>query len=436
MAAGLPEATLVGVDRAARQIEEAMAIARAVGLANVELVACPVERFDPGRTYDFVLCHGLCSWVPPVTRGSLLAAIASALAPGGVAYLSFNVLPGWYERLAARDWLRTFPGPTPATSLAWLRDAISPELADYRRRIDAVATRLQDTEPAYARHEYLAEEHHPQRVSELLAEAGEVGLAYLGDAIPSGTALELLPDLVSERVSVLDVAAGQQLVDFVRCTAFRRALFVRRSDAEARTWTHPARLDPRALDSLRIRSRLRPHDAPDTEARAERFDGPGGLALLQSAPGVRRALHELARVAPRSLPFPELAAASAIPVGELRGELFDLWLATGTISLHVREPGEPGAGAIHGAHRHADALARWHAAHGGALTNRWHEEVELDDPLLRTLLARLDGSRSLDDLAHELGQSGPTARLDADARHRLVQASVEVLESAALLQAE
>jgi SAM-dependent methyltransferase len=433
IAAGLPGARLVGVDRAARQIEEATAIARAVRLDNVELVASPVERFEPDQAFDFIICHGLCSWVPPATRRSLLATIGSALAPGGVAYVSFNCLPGWYERLAARDWLRSFPGTAPPASLAWLRDAISPELADYRRRIDAITKRLEETDAAYARHEYLAEEHHPQLVSELLAEAGKAGLAYLGDAIPSGTALELLPKPVSERASALGVAAGQQVIDFVQCTAFRRALFVRRADAEARAWTHPAHLDRRALDSLRIRSRLRPHDAADPQAGTERFDGPGGLALLQSAPGVRRVLHQLARVAPRSMPFAELASAAAIPPGELRDEAFDLWLATGTISLHVREPGPPEAETARRDHPEAAALARWHAAHGGALTNRWHEEVELDDPLLRTLLARLDGSRSVDDLARELGQSGPTATLDTDARLQLLRACLEVLASAGLL---
>jgi hypothetical protein len=83
----------------------------------------------------------------------------------------------------------------------------------------------------------------------------------------------------------------------------------------------------------------------------------------------------------------------------------------------------------------ACALARWHAAHGGAITNAWHQEVRLDDPLLRVVLARLDGSRSTGDLARELGESGPAASLDADARLQLARAAVEVLSSAALLVA-
>jgi SAM-dependent methyltransferase len=432
MSASLPGATLLGVDRSSRQIDEATQIALAARLQNVQFLASSVERFEPDAGFGFVICHGVCSWVPPATRRDLLARIAAALAPGGIAYLSFNVLPGWYDRLAARDWLRRFPEPAPTASLAWLRDSISPERADYRRRIDAVVRRLGETDPAYARHEYLADEHHPQLVTELLAEAEKAGLTYLGDAIPAATALELLADGVAERAEALDVAARQQLVDFVQCTAFRRALLVRSEDARGRGFRQPPRLDPRALDLLRVASRLRPHEPADESAASERFDGPHGLSLLQTGRGIRRALHALARVAPGSLPFSELCEASASTASDLRNELLDLWLATEAVDLHVRQPRLRAAHAA--AQRpEACALSRWRAAHGGPLTNVWHQEVELDDPLLRTLLARLDGSRTIEQVARELGESGPTSALDVEARLRLTHAGVEALASAGLL---
>jgi SAM-dependent methyltransferase len=434
MAESLPRAQLVGVDLAARQVDEATRIAGSAGLGNVRFVASSMEGFEYDGAFDFVLAHGVCSWVPPATRRAMLAKIAAALAPGGVAYVSFNVLPGWYDRLAARDWLRTFPGPTPVDSLVWLRDAISPEQADYRRRIDAVVKRLRETEPAYARHEYLADEQHPQRVSELLAEAHDAGLAYLGDAIPSESALELLPQGVAERASTLAVAARQQLIDYVRCTAFRRTLFVRAKDAETRNWCHPARLDPRTLDGLRISSQLRAYAPQDEGAATERFDAPGGMSLLQGTPSVRRALHRLASIAPHSIPFAQLAADAA-NADDLRTEILDLWLATGGIDLHAHQPRMRDRRYERAERPEASPVARWHASHGGAITNLWHQEVQLDDPLLRSVLSRLDGSQSLDDLARALGETGPTRGLDAEARLKLAHASVEALASAALLVA-
>jgi SAM-dependent methyltransferase len=422
MAAALPGATLVGVDRSRRQIEEARSIATATGLRNVELVDASFD--DPGAArepFDFVIAHGICSWVAPATRRALLRTVAQALAPGGVAYVSFNVLPGWYERMAARDWLRSEAGGDPRIAIAWLRDRVSPELGDYRRRLDAVARRLAETEDAYAVHEYLADEHHPQPVTELLAEAVDAGLSYLGDAIPAETALELLPDPARERAATLDVAGAQRLVDFVRNTAFRRAVLVRDDERAARGWRWSPTLDADAIAELRIASRLRPHGGASADAHAERFDGKDVSVQVTEATA-RTALHHLAAIAPRSLPFVELARAAKVEdATALRDELFDLWLATGAIDLHAYEPS---LGDGTSTQPVACPVARWHARHGGPLTNRWHQEVLLDDARMRAVLALLDGTRTIDDVARA-----------AACPREIARASIAALASAALLVA-
>ncbi|HEX8793147.1 MAG TPA: class I SAM-dependent methyltransferase [Polyangiaceae bacterium] len=389
MAASLPGASLLGIDRSSRQIDEAARIAREAGVRNVRFERAAIESYGGGERFDFVVCHGVCSWVPAETRRALLALVSGSLAPGGIAYVSFNVLPGWYERLAVRDWLRMFPEKDARASLGWLREAVSAELGGYRRRIDAVASRIGEAGEAYAAHEYLAEEQHPQHVSRFLAEASAAGLAYLGDAIPSQTAIELLPDAVAQRAASLDVAQVQQLVDFVRDTAFRRALLVRAEDASARGWRWPLRMQPRAISGMRVASRLVPHEAARAGAASERFDGPDGSVLVSDA-ATRRALHRLAEVAPRSLPCSQVAG----------GELFDLWLSTGGIDLHAREPT---LGDERATRPEACPVARWHAVHGGTITNRWHQEVVLSDPVLRRVLALLDGTRGIDDVGASIG---------------------------------
>ncbi|HEY8039791.1 MAG TPA: methyltransferase domain-containing protein [Polyangiaceae bacterium] len=431
MASALPRATLLGVDRSGRQIDEARAIAAATALANVTFVQSSFDALDGGGpAYDFVLCHGVCSWIPAPARKELLRVVARSLTPSGVAYVSFNVLPGWYDRLAARDWLRAHAGEDARAALAWLRDHVSPELGDYRRRLDAVARRLDAAGRAYAVHEYLAGDNHPQQVSELLAEAEQAGLVYLGDAIPAETALELLPDDVAVRAQGLDVAATQQLIDFVRCTAFRRALFVRADAGEARGWRWAPRLDASAMETLRVASRLRPHAAEVPGVAAEQFDGPEASVQV-AEPTARRALRELARIAPRSLPFPELAQrVGATPADVLRRELFDLWLATGSVDLHACEPAIAGADA---ASPRACPVAAWHARHGGAVTNRWHQEVRLDDRLLRWVLGRLDGSRTSDDLARELRDAFPGAGARDEDLAAVARASIAALARSALL---
>jgi hypothetical protein len=417
----------VGIDRSRRQIEEAQAIAAAAELGNVRFVEASFEdqSGDRAGTFDYVIAHGVASWVPPASRRALLKAVRAALAPGGIAYVSFNVLPGWYERMAARDWL--LQGAGTRASLAWLRDQVSPEQADYRRRLDAVVQRLGETDRAYAAHEYLSDEHHPQRVSVLLHEAEEVGLAYLGDAVPSETALELLPDEVRERARAMEAPAAQQLVDFVRNTAFRRALFVRADTAEAHAFQAPLELKVDALEGLRLASRLRLYRPPGAQApgssspaaSSERFDAPDVSVQIDDAT-TRRALHELARVAPGSLGMAEIMRRiDADDPAALRRELFDLWLATGALTLHAYEPT---LAVIVGDRPLACPVARWHAAHGGAITNRWHEEVRLEEASVRRVLALLDGTRTVSELAAAVQGS-----------RDLAEASLEALAAAALL---
>lgn len=407
MAASLPGAALLGVDRSGRQIDEAARIAREAGIGNVRFEHAAIESYASSARFDYVVCHGVCSWVPPETRRALLALIGRSLAPGGIAYVSFNVLPGWYERLAARDWLRMFPAEDARAALSWLREAVSPELGDYRRRIDAVASRIGQAGEAYAAHEYLAHDHHPQHVTTFLAEARDSGLEYLGDAIPSQTAVELLSDPVAQRAASLEVAEVQQLVDFVRDTAFRRTLLVRSEDAQARGWRWPLRLQPPAITELRVASRLVAHAAENPGAASERFDGPDGSVLVSDA-STRRALHRLADVAPRSLRFAQIGG----------DELFDLWLSTGGIDLHVHEPA---LGDGLSARPEACPVARWHAVHGGTITNRWHQEVVLSDLVLRRVLALFDGTQTLEDVGASLGDAS------------VARAGVAALARAALL---
>jgi SAM-dependent methyltransferase len=401
MAAALPGARFVGIDASARQIEDARRIARETGLANVELHAARFEEADLGP-FDYVLCHGVHSWIAADARPVLLDRIARALAPSGVAHLSFNVLPGWYARMAARDWLRATKGHDASASLAWLARQVSPENAAYRAELESVARRLAETDPAYVVHEYLATEHHPLRFRDFLGEATAAGLAYLGDAIPAETALEHLPEEVAARARALDVGGAQELVDFVTGATFRRAILVRADQARATGFAWPSALDPRALGGMRVASRLVP--------AGDGVFACGELRVQIGDPATERALERLAAAAPHSIPCTDLADVS----GE---ELLDLWLATGALDLVTHEP----AIADVSERPRACPVARWHAAHGGPITSRRHHEVVLTEAIVRAVLARLDGTTAIADLA--------------PGDETLARASVVLLARSALLEA-
>jgi SAM-dependent methyltransferase len=421
MAVSLPRATLVGIDRSARQIDEAREVAAAAGLSNVTFHAASFEDAKPGGgAFDYVVAHGVYSWVPPAARRRLLERIAGWLAPNGVAYVSLNVLPGWYDRMAARDVLRFAEaalGRTPEearANLAWVAARVSPEQRPYAQRLLAVSKRLEGAHPSYVVHEYLEPDHHPVHVSTFLDEAEAAGLAYLGDAIAQDVALELLDDEARARALSLDVRRAQQLIDFVRNTPFRRAILVRAGQGKA--WR--ATLDAGALASLRIASRLRPSakDPSMFETMTE---------SVQVPEAARGALVALAAAAPRALTLAELGAAAGSDVAR---ELFDLWLSTSGLDLHAFEP--PLAPASASERPTASPLARYHAARNGPLTNLWHQEVMAPEDVVRFVLSRLDGTRTREGVAREVVAQGKLAQTEAE---DLVRVTVDLLAASGLL---
>jgi SAM-dependent methyltransferase len=431
LACAWPDASFVGVDRSSSQIRDASRIADAAALRNVSFVTADfTEASLPPGSFDFVLCHGVYSWVPVAARRALLERIRRSLAEEGVAYVSFNTLPGWYRNLAARDWMRFAARSAfaegPRDGLRWLRGVVSPEHASYRRDLESVHGRLVATDAAYLTHEYLAEEHHPVHVSTFLAEAGDAGLTYLGDALPSEAAPELAPDAVRARAASLDLAGALQLLDFTRETAFRRALVVRTDTATTRRFRAPDRLDANVLAELRIASRLSPVGDAGT-SDVESFRGAG--TTVQASGSTRRALHALAQSAPRSIACVELARALGEPPLPLASDLYDLWLVTPGLDLHTCEPSFT---TTVSERPRASAVARWHAIEGGPVTNVWHQEVELPESVVRFVLGKLDGAMTVDAVTAAVRER-EQARVSEVEAVAITRASLTLLSKAALL---
>ena len=53
--------------------------------------------------FDYILCHGVFSWVTPEVQEAIFAICRTHLAPHGVAYISYNTYPGWHLREMVRD---------------------------------------------------------------------------------------------------------------------------------------------------------------------------------------------------------------------------------------------------------------------------------------------------------------------------------------------
>ena len=84
MAYFLPESRFFGVDLAGAAIASGSATIRDLKLRNIELSESDFRDLDvSGGPFDYIVAHGLYSWIPPDARDRLLAICRALLAPQG-----------------------------------------------------------------------------------------------------------------------------------------------------------------------------------------------------------------------------------------------------------------------------------------------------------------------------------------------------------------
>jgi SAM-dependent methyltransferase len=439
----LPEVECVGIERSVSQAEEGRRAIAALGLRNIRIDATDILDAGPelGR-FDYIVCHGVFSWVPDAVRRRLLALCRELLAPAGIAFVSFNTLPGWRMRGALREMLllECRDEVVPAARLARARALLETLAAagpvpgmPATEHVQAEVRYLLGAHPSYLYHEYLADTNEPLFFSDFAELAEAAGLQHLVDAeLATAFPSTLGPTAAQWLAGVDDQRALEQRIDFVRVRSFRKALLCH-ADVEVRREIALGDLealayfgDLRAPPSLVLEG-----TEPQTFATAG-----GGSAELRH-PLAKAAAAVLGERFPDSVAFAELAAVAGERVRAAGGaawaddrtgllvELFSLF-AGGAIraeprARRVRPPARP-APAL-------DPLGAWQAARGHIPTPR-HQGLELDGfaiALAGRLTGELDEAALGSGLRAALAQGAlatpPGRALDAAA----VQANVERL---------
>lgn len=235
MAQLFPSSEFVGVDYAKKQIDRANQALEASGLSNVKFLSEDISKIseDLGK-FDFIITHGIYSWVPANVKDAILRISSENLKPNGIAYISYNCLPGWRMRGALRDMMLMHTAgisnvlekvAQSKALIKFLAESCSEETpyGKYLRQELDLLTKVDDS---YIAHDFLEVDNDALYFRDFLESAAKHKLAYLGDTDPSTMIVDNLPGQAAETLKSLklNLIATEQYMDFVRNRMFRSTL--------------------------------------------------------------------------------------------------------------------------------------------------------------------------------------------------------------------
>ena len=411
MAASLPDSEFVGVDGSARQIADGQELVDALKLRNITLRAADFNDLGDEQPFDYIIAHGVYSWIADPLQEKLLELCGKLLTPNGVAYVSYNTFPGWHYRGMIRDMMLyhvdqfTEP-PVKATQARALLDFLVSSLqqstddpfpAMLRQNLDLIRRQTD----SYLLHDHLEEVNDPVYFYQFVERAGRQGLQYLGESDFATMLTNMYPKEVTETLQRVakDIVRMEQYMDFLRNRTFRQTLLCK-SDLQLKR-----NVTPQDMTTFRIASPVElPEKLDIRSTQPEQFKiGGSGTTLTTTVPIVKAAFQHLSEIWPRSVPFDRLLAVSRSRLSSVtirdqamvQAEVQALGSAvlTGyTVRLLELKTHEPDFVTEISEKPKASDLAREQAKRSGRVTNQRHEIVTLDEFSRRTLQL-LDGTR-------------------------------------------
>jgi len=437
MAYAMPKSEFVGFDLARLPIGRGQERIRELGLKNVRIFES--NLLDAGKElgeFDYIIAHGLYAWVPEPVRDRLLALCGELLTTNGVAYISYNALPGCFLRNMIREMMLykvkeiEDPERRLAQGLGFLRFALAarPDGDAYRSLIEEQLKRMEKRGPQVVYHDELSETYHPVHFFEFVEHARKHGLQYLSESmLPPATDPCYQPEMgrALESAAGGDILKQEQMLDFARMRTFRETLVCRAELVVRRGF---------AAEDLRRLLLASPATSTAGETPgAMIFTLPGGIKMESNHPGAIALLEELERAWPRALSFDEIEERLAADGLALDGEGLELLMrlvVAKMVELHAWRA--PVAGRI-SARPRASATSRQEARRRPYATTLLHGTMGLDDPVVRGFLKLLDGTRDRNALLDALKAEFPA--IPVEELEKGIEPGLGILYRAGLLEA-
>ncbi|MBT3221403.1 MAG: methyltransferase domain-containing protein [Proteobacteria bacterium] len=410
MARQLPQTRFVGLDLSEVEIGRARSRCKVLGLQNVELIHASITDIDPELgEFDYVIAHGIYSWVPDEVRQAVLVTCRRHLARDGVAYVSYNTFPGWYLRGMVRDMMlyHVEEVDDPMAQIAGSRELLTllgqalPEENLYGALLRNEMDHLVGQPDDYVYHDQLSPDNKAFWFRDFVAAAEEHQLQYLAETVFSTMVGPNVPPAVMARLPSGSRIRTAQYLDFINHRAFRHTLLVHEHHELE------SHLDWRIWQDKWVAAYLKAPDGADlSDGVAIPFEDRDGRKMSTSNTLMNAVFLELCHH-PQGLEFVELVVRAKARMGEPLEDGDIAEAGAGLLAALAYDRVEPllapyrfvlQAGELPLASHHARLAAQLKDA---CMPTLRHDQVTLDE-FDRRLLMLMDGTRTRSQLVEEL----------------------------------
>ena len=410
IAYAMPQSECVGIDLSEPRIAEANAYAKQIGVSNARFEHADVMEFDAERfgKFDFIVAHGLYSWVPDLVRERVLWIYKNCLVPNGVGFISYNTLPGWYLKKIIRDGGRFINGDSQGSfeaadrAVEFIRMAQSAALTGtiYSTVLAEELKGAENSAREALFHDELADVNNAFYFADFASQLTDAGLAFLTESDPIMHFTGRMGQKANEYLRELpeDPIRREQCLDFFRGTRFRSTLIClpeQNPQYDANT---------SALDALYFSSAAKPakEQSDLCDGSSVEFVTENDSHFSTNFGFTKMFLGYLGNAYPRPVPFDEVVAmlressedADGFDemlnvfrqhmIGLIHANVVDVRCFAAKVAEYVSDRPK------------ASAFARWQAAHGMRyVTTLTGRNIQMEDETARRLLTALDGTRTL-----------------------------------------
>jgi methyltransferase-like protein/2-polyprenyl-3-methyl-5-hydroxy-6-metoxy-1,4-benzoquinol methylase len=419
IAFGLPETEFVGVDLAPTPISKARQMVTDLGLKNITFQNLSITDVTPDLgQFDYILCHGVYSWVPEQVRDAILRVCKQNLAPNGIAFVSYNAYPGNRLREMIREMMlyhiKGFDDPQEqigqARALAAFVAAAEGDAGCYPKFLKEEMERFLRQDGNYVFHDALAEYNTPFYFHQFMEAADRHQLQYLGEADFHDMLDKRFPPEVAQKLNELsgNRVAREQYLDFLKGRSFRQTLLCHEGVAL------DLNLRPELAERFFVRALALSKSAeshPD-KRELETFENVKGAAITTDCPVAKTAFAQLTEFWPVPIPFDQLfeqviahLEKSGWTSTDLKNDKRELAktvlksYAAGLLELHTYAP--PHFSELTDKPK-ASPLVQWQVQNCNFVTTLFHGTIAVEDVVSRQLLLLLDGTRDRTTLRNEL----------------------------------